>query len=257
MIKDAYFVVLTGGLWLAAFSLYAVRVVARGAHRSERVAQIGGTALVGQEIMDATYRAVEPVTRALVRLGITANAVTWTSLVLGLGAGVALAVGWFGLACMLATASTMLDILDGQVARYRQTGSPRGELLDAVVDRYTELAFVGGLVLYLRDSAPLMVLALAALNACFMVSYASAKAEALHVTVPRGLMRRHERAVYLITGAGLTSALGGTIHSQWPALPTLTPMLIGLAVVAVIGNVAAITRLVRIMRQLATRDAAA
>jgi len=37
-----------------------------------------------------------------------------------------------------------------------------------------------------------------ALLASFMISYASAKAEALSVTTPRGLMRRHERAVFSI-----------------------------------------------------------
>ena len=100
------------------------------------------------------------------------------------------------------------DILDGQVARMTNTGSDRGELLDAAVDRYTEFAFLGGLLLFYRTEVSLMVLTLAALVASFMISYTSAKAEALHVNPPRGLMRRHERAIYLITGAGLTALLG-------------------------------------------------
>ena len=68
--------------------------------------------------------------------------------------------------------------------------------------------------------------------------------------VPRGLMRRHERAVYLIAGTGLTSAFGDTIHAHWSSLPTITPLVIGIGLVAIVGNTAAITRLVRITRAL-------
>ena len=69
----------------------------------------------------------------------------------------------FGLACLLATFSTIGDILDGQVARLTNTGSDRGELLDAAVDRYTEFAFLAGLAIYFRDSVALMLLTMAAL----------------------------------------------------------------------------------------------
>ena len=51
-------------------------------------------------------------------------------------------------------------------------------------------------------------IALLALQASFMISYASAKAEALQVKMPRGLMRRHERAAVLTLVAGLTPLLG-------------------------------------------------
>src|SRR5690242_2628466 len=96
---------------------YAVRVAMRGVARSERVGRIGGTALVGQGVMEGTYWAVTPIVRGLVALGISANGLTWSALVFGIGAGVALAFGWLGLATLLATCSTIGDILDGQVAR--------------------------------------------------------------------------------------------------------------------------------------------
>ena len=115
----------------------------------------------------------------------------------------------FGLASMLATFSTVGDILDGQVARLTKTGSNRGELLDAAVDRYTEFAFLAGVLIYFRDSVWWMLLTLAAMLASFMVSYASAKAEALQVSPPRGLMRRHERGTYLIAGVGLLRDVRG------------------------------------------------
>jgi phosphatidylglycerophosphate synthase len=144
--------------------------------------------------------------------------------------------------------STLGDILDGQVARLTNTGSDRGELLDAAVDRYTELAFLSGLCILFRSSVPYMVLTMAALCASFMISYASAKAEALQVSPPRGLMRRHERATYLITGVGLTALIGPWLAAR--GLPATTPVLAGLIAVAVVGNLAAVIRLYRIGQAL-------
>jgi phosphatidylglycerophosphate synthase len=245
---DIYFLYATVALWAVAMTLYGVRIAARGVFHSERVSKIGGTALIGRGIMDATYWAIEPVVRGLAALGVTPNGLTWAALILGVGAGVALAVGWFGLATLLATMSTIGDILDGQVARLTQSGSSRGELLDASVDRYTEFAFLAGLVMFLRTSGGWMALALGAMLASFMVSYASAKAEAMQVEPPRGLMRRHERSTYLIVGVGLVPLVGPLLAAH--GLPYITTCLIALAVVAVVGNLAAVLRLMRIARSL-------
>lgn len=245
---DVYFCWATLGLWVVALGGYIARIASRGALHSERVTRIGSTALLGRGLMDATYWAIEPVVRGLAALGVTPNGLTWSALVLGLGAGVALAFGWFGLATLLATLSTIGDILDGQVARLTQSGSNRGELLDAAVDRYTEFAFLAGLVYALRDSWWQMGLALAAILASFMISYSTAKAEALHVKPPRGLMRRHERSVYLIVGIGTVPLVGPILEAH--GIPYVMPCVISLAVVAVIGNVAAVVRLVRIGRAL-------
>ena len=250
VVKDVYFAYLLLGMTAFSIVAYGVRIAVRGASRSERVGRIGGTALLGQEVMDWTYWAVEPFVRVFVSLGITANGVTYGALVLGLGAGVALGFGMFGLATLLATWSTLLDILDGQVARITNTGSNQGELLDAAIDRYTEFAFLAGLAICFHTSIPLLSLTLAALLASFMVSYASAKAEALQVSPPRGLMRRHERSTYLICGVGFTSLFGGTLHDRFPDLPTYSFIIAALVMVAVVGNVAAVLRLVRIGRAL-------
>ena len=250
MRPDIYFCYATVALWAVAMTLYGLRIAARGVFHSERVSKIGGTALIGRGIMDATYWAIEPVVRGLAALGVTPNGLTWAALVLGVGAGGALAVGWFGLATLLATMSTIGDILDGQVARLTNSGSDRGELLDAAVDRYTEFAFIAGFILFVRDSPLQVAVALAALLASFMISYVSAKAEALQVSVPRGLMRRHERATYLIVASGLTPLLGPSIHARWPALPATSMFVLGLAVVASVGNLAALQRLVRLHRRV-------
>jgi CDP-diacylglycerol--glycerol-3-phosphate 3-phosphatidyltransferase len=241
VMSDAVATYITGGVWVVAFVAYGLRVMRFGQFRSARVDSVGGTAIMGENIMQATYWAVEPVVRGLVTLGFSANGVTTLALVLGLGAGVAVAFGMFGLACLLATISTICDILDGQVARLTKTGSEAGELYDAVVDRYTEFAFIAGFVIYARDSAWQVIIALLALQASYMISYASAKAEALKVDVPRGLMRRHERAAVLTLVSGLTPLLGPALHAHWD-LPATSVFVFGLGLVALIGGYAAIRR---------------
>ena len=249
IVRDIYFTYFMLALVVSVGAAYAVRIVIHGVARSERVGRIGGTAVLGQELMEWTYWAVDPVVKFLASLGITPNHLTWSALALGVGAGVAAACGWWGLTCMLATMSTIGDILDGQVARLTNSGSVRGELLDAAVDRYTEFAFLGGVAIYFREELGLLCLALAALLASFMVSYASAKAEALQVSPPRGLMRRHERSAYLIMGIGFSALLGPAMNRWW-GVPWETPEVAALMAVAVIGNFAAIQRLVRIGQAL-------
>jgi phosphatidylglycerophosphate synthase len=249
-VSDAFAVYITGAVWLVAFAAYGLRVMRFGQFHSARVDSVGGTAIMGENIMQATYWAVEPVVRGLVAIGLSANGVTTLALVLGMAAGVATALGYFGVACLLATISTICDILDGQVARLTNTGSETGELYDAAVDRYTEFAFIAGFVIYVHDSAWQVIVGLAALQASFMISYASAKAEALKVKIPRGLMRRHERAAVLTLVAGLTPLLGPAIHARWEALPETSVFVLGCGLVAVIGGIAGVVRFVWIRAAL-------
>jgi CDP-diacylglycerol--glycerol-3-phosphate 3-phosphatidyltransferase len=249
-VSDALAVYITGAVWVVAFAAYGLRVMRFGQFHSARVDSVGGTAIMGANIMQATYWAVEPVVRGLVAIGFSANGVTTLALVLGIAAGVATAFGLFGVACLLATISTICDILDGQVARLTNTGSEAGELYDAAVDRYTEFAFIAGFVIYVHTSAWQVVVGLLALQASFMISYASAKAEALNVKIPRGLMRRHERAAVLTLVAGLTPLLGPSIHARWDALPETAVFVLGCGLVAVIGGIAGVVRFVWIRAAL-------
>jgi CDP-diacylglycerol---glycerol-3-phosphate 3-phosphatidyltransferase len=250
VLHGVYAVYFLGVLVVLATVSYAVRVATRGVARSERVGRIGGTPLIGREVMDWAYWSIDPIVKGLVALGITPNMLTWTALVLGFGAGIAIGFSLFGVACLLATLSTVGDILDGQVARMTKTGSEKGELLDAAVDRYTEFAFLAGCAVFYRHEIHYMLLVFGAMIASFMISYASAKAEALKVDPPRGLMRRHERAVYLTVGVGFCSMFGDWMHARWDFIPWTAWLLAALAAVAVIGNVSAILRLVRIGRAL-------
>jgi CDP-diacylglycerol--glycerol-3-phosphate 3-phosphatidyltransferase len=234
----------------AAGAAYAVRVVARGRARSERVEVEGRSVLVGKAPMEMLHWVLGPVGQLCARAGITANMVSWASLALGLAAGVALGLGRFGVAALLTALSSIGDALDGAVARATGQASDAGEVLDASVDRYVELAFLGGLAFHYRERPEALLLAIGAIGGAFMVSYSTAKAEALHVVPPRGAMRRAERAVYLLLGVTLTAiAAAVPAASAWADAPTLA----ALALVAVVGNASAVRRLVAIARATATR----
>jgi phosphatidylglycerophosphate synthase len=176
--------------------------------------------------------------------------------VFGALAGLCLTFGHFGSGAAFACVSAVMDSLDGLVARMSGTASDAGEVLDAAVDRYAEFMFLGGLLIYYREIPVLMVLTLAALTGSFMVSYSTAKAEALQVTPPKGSMRRPERALYLILGA----ALSPVTIPWWEATRDFPiaighPMVAALALVAVLSNVSAVERLWAIAKQIREREA--
>jgi CDP-diacylglycerol--glycerol-3-phosphate 3-phosphatidyltransferase len=254
---DPFYAIVVVALTFSALAVYGVRVAIRGLVRYDRVNAVGGSALLSKRLVEFGYWAITPVARACVRAKITPNVITWTSLVLGVGAGVALACGLLGLGALLSLISVLGDILDGQVARLTQSGSAAGEVLDAAVDRYGEFFYITGLVVFYRDSWVLQVIALLALLAAFMVSYSTAKAEAMHIDPPRGAMRRHERSVYLIAGCVLSSIVSPWLE-PFPAYPALraVPCVAALFVVAVVGNYSAARRLWLTARALRERDAA-
>ncbi|HEX6888565.1 MAG TPA: CDP-alcohol phosphatidyltransferase family protein [Candidatus Nanopelagicales bacterium] len=87
-------------------------------------------------VADLYLRAISPyLTRVLLRLGLSANAVTWIMIATGASAGLALLVpGMPGavLALVLGQLQMLWDCCDGEVARWRATFSPAGTFLDKV-----------------------------------------------------------------------------------------------------------------------------
>lgn len=242
-------------LLTAVFGVYGIRAVVWGRARHWRVEKDGGSAFVGKSFMEIGYWLLEPVVALLHRAGVTPNAVTTFALLPGIGAGVAAAFGFFAFASALATAACFCDIVDGLLARRSGLHSSAGEAYDAVVDRYGEFFFIGGLVIYYRFSVVLCAISLFALFGSFMVSYTSAKAEGFRVRPPRGSMRRAERAIYLLFGAGLTPAATALVGDDASIVFRQAPLLFAVALVAVASNASAIWRSAMIMRQLRERDA--
>ena len=252
--RDLYFAVFSAAITALALTTYGVRLMVRGAATSDRTAKVQSSVLLGRGLIEMGYWAMTPLANGCVALGITANGLTWASLAVAAGSGFALATGRFGLATLLMYLAVIGDVLDGQVARATGKSSDSGEVLDASVDRYGEFAMVGGMIYFYRLAAIPMLIAMGALLASFMVSYSTAKAEALGVPPPRGPMRRHERGTYMIVGSFFSCVLGGAIAARWPTLPAGLPILAALTVIATIGNYSAVLRLTRTAGLLRARQ---
>jgi CDP-diacylglycerol--glycerol-3-phosphate 3-phosphatidyltransferase len=244
MMIDAVFSAVFAAALLALVACYGRRLSRGGAFRHARVDKAGGSPLLAKGVMEMGYWAMRPIGQVCVALGISANTISWASLVLAAGAGLALAMGSFGVGAVLGAVSAACDALDGMVARDTGTASSSGEVLDATIDRYAELLFLGGIAFHERLDPFAMVVALTAMAGAIMVSYSTAKAEALGVEPPKGAMRRQERAVYLILGTALVPvSVLLTRRFNLPPWAARLPLYAALALVGLVGNVSAIRRL--------------
>jgi CDP-diacylglycerol--glycerol-3-phosphate 3-phosphatidyltransferase len=113
--------------------------------------------------------------------------------------------GFYWLGAALFVVGSILDILDGALARSRGLGSPFGAFIDSTVDRVGEAFMLGAIALVLmRDANEWGVaLAFAALAGSFLVSYTRARAEALGLRGDVGFGSRAERVVVITTGVVL------------------------------------------------------
>ncbi|MEX2464517.1 MAG: CDP-alcohol phosphatidyltransferase family protein, partial [Gaiellaceae bacterium] len=116
-------------------------------------------------------------------------------------------LGWglFLVGAVLFVVGSILDILDGALARRRSFASPFGAFLDSTVDRVGEGFMLGaiGLVLMRDGSEWGVALTFAAMAGSFLVSYTRARAEALGLKGDVGIGSRAERVVVITTGLTL------------------------------------------------------
>jgi CDP-diacylglycerol---glycerol-3-phosphate 3-phosphatidyltransferase len=228
--------------------------------RNKRLDGHGGI-LLGRGIMEVAYRLFNPLISVLYRWRVTPNMVTAFSLVPALVSAILIAQGHFGIGALLATGSGFCDMFDGMLARRYNSMSDLGELFDAAVDRYVEYLLLAGLAVYFRGSPAGSIICLGAILGSFMVSYATAKAEALGVEPPKGAMRRAERAVYVIFGCALAPSwqlvVPGTPTYATLSLGRELPVELAMAVVAVVANVSAVRRMLRIAELIRAKKLAA
>jgi len=193
------------------------------------------------DVRQVVRRAAEPIALGLGRLGLTPNALTLIGLALAAVAGLAAALGAFGLAGLLLLVGGTFDLLDGTLARATGRASRLGAFLDSVLDRAGEaLVYVGLVVGGIGADLPWLAgLAAAAMAAALLVSYTRARAEGLDLVGERdlagvGLAPREVRLVLLggglLLGAGLgvgsTDLAGGALAIE--AALALIALLAGL-----------------------------
>ena len=144
----------------------------------------------------------------LARTRVTPNALTATGVTLCLVASVLvlfehsdpLVFYWAGAAGFVA--GSLLDILDGALARAGGKTTPFGAFIDSTTDRVSEGFMLTAIAYVLaRQHHPIFVaVVMAAVAGSFLVSYTRARAEALGLRGDVGIGSRAERVVVITAG---------------------------------------------------------
>jgi CDP-diacylglycerol--glycerol-3-phosphate 3-phosphatidyltransferase/archaetidylinositol phosphate synthase len=184
----------------------------------------------------------------LARAGLTPNQITWLGLLLVLANCAVFYVYrstfWFGVG--LAVAFTF-DGLDGAVARMRGMSSRYGGYLDAVVDRYQEIAVYLAIALVTQW----WLLAFLAITGSLMTSYNKART-AVEIPIDNNawpdLLERLERVSILCAALIFDSLIH--LPPQWGASILSLAML----AIGVLSHITAIQRFFRARGQLLRRN---
>ncbi|HEX8986220.1 MAG TPA: CDP-alcohol phosphatidyltransferase family protein [Bryobacteraceae bacterium] len=131
------------------------------------------------------------------------NMLTFFGLVINGVAAVLLASGRFMTAGVVLILAGLFDMVDGRVARATNQVTLFGAFFDSVVDRYSDLVVLMGLLVYYASINRFFYIVLTAvvMTGSVMVSYTRARSECIIPKCKVGFMERPERMVLLIIGA--------------------------------------------------------
>ncbi|HJU36911.1 MAG TPA: CDP-alcohol phosphatidyltransferase family protein [Gaiellaceae bacterium] len=155
---------------------------------------------------------------SLARTRVTPNVLTTTGVSLCLAAAVLVPFEshgkllFFWLAAGVFVVGSVLDILDGALARVGGKSTPFGAFIDSTTDRVGEGAMLAAIALVFSRHGEdwAVVVAVAAVIGSFLVSYTRARAEALGLSGTVGLGSRAERVVVITAGL---------VFAPWGGLP--------------------------------------
>jgi phosphatidylglycerophosphate synthase len=183
----------------------------------------------------------------LTRTRVTPNALTTAGVVLCALASVLVyfeyrnEILFFWAGAFVFVVGSILDILDGALARAGGKSTPFGAFVDSTTDRISEAFMLGAIALVLtRDGNELGVgLTVAAIAGSFLVSYARARAEALGLRGDVGIGSRAERVVVITAGLVL---------APW------VPLELALAVLTATAWITVLQRVLHVRNQLRTGE---
>jgi CDP-diacylglycerol--glycerol-3-phosphate 3-phosphatidyltransferase len=176
---------------------------------------------------------------SLARTRVSPNALTTAGVLLCAAAAVVVYFEYrseflaYWLGALLFVIGSVLDILDGALARSSGKGTPFGAFLDSTTDRISEGFMLGAIALvFSRDGNQVAVaFTFAAVAGSFLVSYTRARAEALGLKGDVGIGSRAERVVVIVAGLVL---------GPWGALPWAIYLLTATAWITVLQRVLAV-----------------
>ncbi|MBQ4514239.1 MAG: CDP-alcohol phosphatidyltransferase family protein [Anaerolineaceae bacterium] len=172
----------------------------------------------------------------LLKIGLTANAVTIIGCLGHIGACWLAYKGKFAWAGLLLIVFAVFDFFDGTMSRMvtNGKGTKFGAVLDSTTDRYAEFMIFGGILMYYAKHGQMVWVAvcIVAMMGAFLVPYTRAKGEIYGLDMRLGIMSRLERYIVLVA----------CLLIGFPN--------IAMAVIAVFANITAIQRLVHMKKNL-------
>jgi CDP-diacylglycerol--glycerol-3-phosphate 3-phosphatidyltransferase len=162
--------------------------------------------MISAHVKPQITRLINPVVKAAVRLGITANSVTIAG---GIGT-VASALYFYPrgdlfLGTMFISFFALSDLFDGAIARRTGgEGTSWGGFLDSTIDRVTDSAIlIGALLYFLDEDKKVALFVMISLVVSGLIPYIRAKAESMKVECSGGIAERTERLIIALTAIGL------------------------------------------------------
>ena len=122
-----------------------------------------------------------PMARLIAPTRLTPNALTGLTLLLACVAGGMVANSWNIAGGVLIQVVSVVDGVDGEVARIKGMATKFGAVLDAVTDRYADAVMLAGMTVYavrFEDHAHAETVGVLALAGALVVSYSRARIEA-------------------------------------------------------------------------------
>jgi CDP-diacylglycerol--glycerol-3-phosphate 3-phosphatidyltransferase len=146
---------------------------------------------------------IDWIVRMLALSRIHPNVLTFIGLLINVWAAYLFGVGSFKAAGAVILGAGLFDMVDGRVARETNRVTKFGGFWDSVLDRYSDLGLLVGLLVYYASINRnfYVVMTAVVMMGTVMVSYTRARAEN---TIPRckvGFLERPERIVLIIIGA--------------------------------------------------------
>ena len=177
----------------------------------------------------------------LARTRVTPNALTAAGVTLCVTGGILVyfeyvnEILFYYLGSAVFVIGSILDILDGALARTSGKGTPFGAFIDSTTDRVGEAFMLGaiGLVFFRHGDEVALAFAFAAVVGSFLVSYTRARAEALGLDGAVGIGSRAERVVVISIGLAL---------APWGVLPYAIYLLTATAWITVLQRVLHVRR---------------
>jgi CDP-diacylglycerol--glycerol-3-phosphate 3-phosphatidyltransferase len=185
-------------------------------------------------------QAIMLIVRGLALARIHPNVLTFIGLLINIYAAYLLARGRFVWAALVIIGAGIFDMVDGRVARHTNRVTRFGGFFDSVLDRYSDLALLMGLLVYYASINRFFYVVLTAvvMTASVMISYTRSRAENLIPSCKVGFLERPERIVLLIIGA-LTDRMAAVL---W--------------VITILGNITVIHRMIHTYGEAARLEAA-